>query len=105
MGSSIVLMLEAMKQDTFTDVDDYINAREKKSIIEWFSQYMHEEKRGAAMEEIVALMYELHMRENIDFYPVEEFRRVAIALAEQYCFDSNRFLEMLHSFRKLVYGE
>lgn len=105
MGSSIVLMLEAMKQGTFTDVDDYINAGEKKSIIEWFSQYMYEEQRDAAMEEIVALMYELHMRENIVFYPVEEFRRVVIALAEKYCFDSNRFLEMLHSFRTLVYGE
>lgn len=105
MDCSIVLMLEAMKQGTFTNVEDYINEGEQKRIIAWFNQYAHGKDDNVKISIIVELLYELYIRENIDFYSTEEFQRVTIALAEKYHFDRIQFLGMLQSFRTLIYGE
>lgn len=105
MNCSIVSMLEAIKLGTFTDVDAYMKEKEKISLITWFEQYSLAGEISLDISTVINLMYELYVRENIDFYPVEEYQRVTTELASRYHFDRTRFLEILQSFRRLVYGE
>lgn len=104
MNWSIISMFEDRKRETFTNIDDYLSKSEQERIIAWFSQYTLKKDINVDVNTVIDLMYELYIRENIDFYPVDEYQRVTTVLAEKYHINRTQFLEMLQSFRLLVYG-
>lgn len=55
------------------------------------------------IEKVISLMYELYVREDIDFYPYEEYTRIISYLSTQYNFDKNDCLSLYSAFRKLVF--
>ncbi len=104
MNWSIISMFEDIKREAFTNIDDYLNKSEQKCVVAWFRQYTLRKDKNVDVITVIDLMYELYIRENIDLYPIDEYQQVTTVLAEKYHFNRTQFLEMLQSFRILVYG-
>ena len=95
MNARIVNMLEAIKVGTYiiyTDID---------AICQW--SYPIISGNRDEIEKMISLMYELYVREDIDFFPYEEYTRIISYLSTQYNFDKNDFLSLYSAFRKLVF--
>lgn len=101
MNTRIVNMLEAIKVGTYIIYTDYLENTDIDAICQW--SYPIISGNRDEIEKVISLMYELYVREDIDFYPYEEYTRIISYLSTQYNFDKNDFLSLYSAFRKLVF--
>lgn len=101
MSSRIINMLEAIKTETYTTYTDFLEKTDIERVTQWFSSAVSE--NSCEFEKIISLMYELYIREDIDFYPYEKYTSVVSYLSEEYEFDANDFLNLYHQFKKMVF--
>lgn len=100
MNSRMINMLEAMKSEPYTTYTDFLKDADVGKITHWFSSVTPED--SCKLEKVINLMYELYVRENIDFYPYEEYTRVVSYLSEEYKFATNDFLSLYRQFKKMI---
>lgn len=103
MNARIVNMLEAIKVGTYIIYTDYLENSDIDAICQW--SYPIISGNRDEIEKVISLMYELYIREDIDFYPYEEYTRIISYLSTQYNFDKNNFLNLYSAFRKLVFED
>lgn len=103
MSTAIITLLEDMAHGTIIDYSNYLSSEELQAIRNWYSSY------GGSSEttdkEIIGLLYELYIREDIDFRPVDEFQDISSSLAKRYHFENTQFLNMYIRVRELLYGK
>lgn len=102
MNMNYINMLEAIKNDGYSNFHDYITDSEITEINNWYNTYSSINEMN--MENIIDLLYFLYMRENIDIYPIDEYHHVVNKIAEVFKFHAEKFMEMFIEFRKIVYG-
>lgn len=102
MNARIVNMLEAIKGGTYIIYTDYLENTDIDAICQWFHPIISGDRYE--IEKVISLMYELYLRENIDFYPYEEYMQIVSYLSTQYNFNKDDFLDLYSAFRKLVFG-
>ena len=101
MNFRMINLLEAIKTKTYTTYTDFLENADVEKITRWFSAAASE--KLCEFEKAIDLMYELYIREDIDFCPYEEYTRIASCLSEKYEFDVNDFLNLYHQFRMMVF--
>lgn len=101
MNHQMINMLEDIKSGAYTSYTDYLDEVTVNHIVHWFAQFAS----GGAnkVENILNLIYELYIREDIDFRPYEEYICVVSYLSEKYDFDKSRFLDLYQQYRYLVF--
>ena len=101
MNNRIIRMFEDIKCNKYSAYCDYVNEDDIRSIRQWFFKCSRDD--SATTENIISLMYELYIRENIDFYPNDEYARIVAQIARKYHLNTVDFPEIYMSFRKMVY--
>lgn len=101
MNARIVNMLEAIKVGTYIKYTDYLENSDIDAICQW--SYPIISGNRDEIEKVISLMYELYIREDIDFYPYEEYTRIISYLSTQYNFEKKDFLNLYSAFRRLVF--
>lgn len=101
MNHQMINMLEDIKTGSYTSYTDYLDEVTVNHIVRWYTQFASVGTNK--VENILNLIYELYIREDIDFCPCEEYIRVVSYLSEKYYFDKSRFLDLYQQFRHMVF--
>ena len=103
MNSRMINMLEAIKTETYTTYTDFLENTDVGIINQWFFSVALE--KSYRLEKVISLMYELYVREDIDFYPYEEYTKIVSYLSEKYKFAANDFLNLYIQFKKMIFED
>ena len=103
MNPRIINMLESIKRNTYTNPDEYLNVTDIEAIRLWYSQYATSATYD--IEKCIDLLYFLYIRENIEFYPYEEFQKIVSSIAQIHGFEIESFWDILAAFRKTVFND
>lgn len=103
MNIRIINMLESIKQRTYTNPAEYLTDADIEAIHLWYSQYTSSTTYD--IEKCIDLLYFLYIRENIEFYPYEEFQKIVSSIAQIHGFEIESFWDILASFRKIVFND
>ena len=96
-------MLEDIKIAAYKGVTNYLAPNDIQTLRQWYERFS--DIKYIDDENLVSLMYELYIREDIDFRPCEDYNVIVSSLAEKYCFNSTNFLNMYQQYRKILFGE
>jgi len=95
-------MLEDIKTGTYKGIASYLVTDDIQALRQWYENYSL--SGCIADEELVNLLYELYIREDIDFRPREHYKEIVSTLARKYHFDSTNFLSMYQQYRTILFG-
>ena len=96
----LIDLLESIKDNSFSDETFYPQVKEWEPAVSWAKKYS---ARDLSNKEIVDLLYYFYVRENLDYYPVEQFKKAASFLSEQFDVRVEDVLQMLIDFRSMVF--
>ena len=99
--NSIIKVFEDKKFNRYSSFDNYLDNEQVKKISHWFWKFS---KKQINMEQVIELMYDLYLRDNIDYYDAKEYTEVVGFLSEKYGFSRSDFLDLYKQFRKLVFN-
>ena len=99
--NSIITVFEDKKFNRYSSFDNYLDNEQVKKISHWFCKFS---KKQINMEQVIELMYDLYLRDNIDYYDAKEYTEVVGFLSEKYGFSRSDFLDLYKQFRKLVFN-
>ena len=104
MNERIIDYLEVLKCGNSVSVETYLSNDDKQAILSWYRKYIHVHD-NIDFEKVIDLLYVLYVRENLEFYPVNEFQQLILSLAQTHGFDKNDFWSLYSDFRILVFGD
>lgn len=100
--NNLLSLLEAMKYEKCNNLDEFITDSDKQMIYNWFNKYSN--SVYYSIESIIQLLFYLYLHENLDFYTVEEYQKVADFLSQKYKINKVDFLDMYMEFKLLLYN-
>lgn len=98
MDNQFISIFEQMKKGE--TVDDELLLSNKKEIVEWYCQYFDS---CSSINDALDLMYFFYIHDNLDVYHATEYQHQCSYLKENFSLSSDKVLNAIQSFRKLVY--
>ena len=102
MNNGLMNMLEDIKSNKFKSYDFYLDEKCTEKLLSWYNSYSSDRSIGVDM--VVGFVYDLYIREDIDYYSHDEYVRTVSLLAEKYHFQPSDFLTLYRQFREMLYG-
>lgn len=98
-----VHLFEAIKNNSFTSINDYLTKDEIILVYSWFCKYSSLKLEKISLEKIIDLMYYLYIFEDIDLYTLEEYTKVVESISEKYGITKKDFINLFSDYKKMVF--
>lgn len=97
--NNYIKFLEEYKKNSGVDINDFLNLSEKESLKKWYLNFTVDDNENKMCE----IMLYLYIHEDLDVLPGKMFFKEIEYLNNKYSLRITNFLEMIESFRKLIY--
>jgi len=98
--TDIAVQLQKMREGIKEDI--LLDSKSFDVVKAWYERFC---SSAFQPERAIELLYALFIRENLDFYVVDEFQRVSNEICNKYEINNQLFLHMLSDFRKIVFEQ
>ena len=97
--NNYIKFLEEYKKNSDVDINDFLNISEKESLKKWYLNYTGDDNENKMCE----IMFYLYIHEDLEILYNSMFFKEMEYLNNKYSLKITKFLEMIESFRKLIY--
>ena len=101
--TNYIKVLEEMKRTKNRDAKARLSTEEINTLIDWYNQFSSKQCSKESIDTILELLYELYIKENIDLYPREIYFKESKKIIDKYGLKEGNFINLLSSYRKLVF--